>query len=199
MNKKLKLGLMIVLVLSLTAALVAFRPFGDADEDGVDDRTAALAEALGIDVETLEAAFQAAHEKGLAQAVTDGKITQEQADAILTGEFEGQRGQGKYHGAGEPAFLADELGITVEELQTAQQTAHQTLLDQALASGDITQEQYDRMQEHAQNGEGFGPGGPGGRGPGGFPGGPNSEPPEGFERPGGGRHQCPEPSDSADG
>ena len=42
-------------------------------------------------------------------------------------------------------FLAQALGISSEELQAAHERAQQAALDQALADGMITQEQYDRM------------------------------------------------------
>jgi len=42
-------------------------------------------------------------------------------------------------------FLAEELGITVERLQEARAKAARRALDQALADGKITQEQYDHM------------------------------------------------------
>ncbi len=47
------------------------------------------------------------------------------------------------------ALLAEELGITVEKLQSAQEAARARALEQALEQGLITQEQYDRMQLHA--------------------------------------------------
>jgi hypothetical protein len=43
-----------------------------------------IAEAQGVSVETLQDAMQAAHADVLAQAVADGTLTQEQADAILS-------------------------------------------------------------------------------------------------------------------
>ncbi len=43
-------------------------------------------------------------------------------------------------------FLAEELGITVERLQEARQKAADRALDQALADGKITQDQYDHMK-----------------------------------------------------
>ncbi len=55
------------------------------------------------------------------------------------GWFGGGRGNGD-------ALLAEELGITVEELQAAQEAARTRALEQALADGDITQEQYDAIK-----------------------------------------------------
>lgn len=43
------------------------------------------------------------------------------------------------------AFLADALGITVEELQAAQQKAHEAMIAQAVEDGYLTQEQADLM------------------------------------------------------
>jgi len=45
-------------------------------------------------------------------------------------------------------LLADELGVTVEELETAREASRTRALDQALADGQITQEQYDQVQQH---------------------------------------------------
>lgn len=44
-------------------------------------------ETQGLDIDTFHEQMQAAHEDALAQAVADGAITQEQADALLSGEF----------------------------------------------------------------------------------------------------------------
>jgi len=50
------------------------------------------------------------------------------------------------NGIDREALLAEELGITVEDLQSAQEAADTRALDQALEDGLITQEQYDQMQ-----------------------------------------------------
>ena len=46
------------------------------------------------------------------------------------------------------SLLADELGVTVDELEAAREAARTRSLDQALADGQITQEQYDQVQLH---------------------------------------------------
>lgn len=47
-------------------------------------------------------------------------------------------------------YLADALGITVEELQAAQLKAQDAMIDQAVADGNLTQEQADLMKaQHA--------------------------------------------------
>jgi hypothetical protein len=56
-------------------------------------------------------------------------------------------------------YLAEALGITAAELQTAQQTAHEAAIDQALAQGLITQAQADALKERSgmfgRGGRGF--------------------------------------------
>ena len=49
-------------------------------------------------------------------------------------------------------YLADALGITVEDLQTAQTTAYQAAVDQALADGIITQAQADQLKNGTETG-----------------------------------------------
>lgn len=122
-----------------------------------------LADALGISVAELEAAQEAAREAGIAQAVEAGLLTQEQADWILSGEGLGMRGFG-FKGFGHPgmgadaadeaaidhnALLADALGISVDELDAARETAKDAAIAQALADGLITQAQVDLMQVRA--------------------------------------------------
>lgn len=146
---------------------------------------AALADELGITVDELNAARQAAKETVLQQLVADGTITQAQADAILSGE--GLRSLGPLVTPEEmQAVIADALGITVDELeaahaegkrlpelaaelgvaladvQTAVQAAHEAAILQAVADGLITQDQADRMLERQGNGMGMGMGMPGG-------------------------------------
>jgi len=45
-------------------------------------------------------------------------------------------------------FLAEALGITVEELQAAQQKAHEAMIAKAIDEGYVTQEQADLMAAH---------------------------------------------------
>jgi hypothetical protein len=52
--------------------------------------------------------------------------------------------------------IADALGIGVDEYDAALETAHDRVLDQAVAEGFLSQEQADQMRERAA--EGFGPG-----------------------------------------
>ena len=111
-----------------------------------------LATALGITVDELTAAQTAAQDAGLAQAVEQGLLTQAQADALQARAAEGERGPGGrflgrgFGGATDGAqLLADALGITVEELEAAEEAAFAAGLEQAVTDGTITQEQADLM------------------------------------------------------
>jgi hypothetical protein len=107
-----------------------------------------LADALGITQDELTAAQTKAREAGIAQAVKDGLITQAQADAMLnkTGA-DGRGGHINLKGANldQDQYLADALGISVEKLQAAEQTAAKAELAQAVTDGRITQEQADQV------------------------------------------------------
>jgi hypothetical protein len=126
------------------------RGFDGAPVDG--NRSELLAAALGITVDELTAAQTAAQEAGLAQAVAQGLLTQEQADALQARAVESGRGFGG-HALGRGAdgaidgeqLLAAALGITVEELAAAEEAAFTAGLEQAVAAGTITQAQADTM------------------------------------------------------
>ena len=92
-----------------------------------------LADALGITVEDLQAAVDSARD---AVQPEDG----------TTPDF--GRGRGDHDAIrGEmDAALAEALGISVDELQAAQQEARDAALADAVANGDITQEQADLMR-----------------------------------------------------
>lgn len=134
---------------------------GTIDERGIDKGDSSyLADALGITVEELDAAQEAAHAAAIEQAVEAGLLTQEQADWILSGEALGMRGFG-FKGFGHSdiesdeaaidrnALLAAALGISVDELDAARAEAKDAAIAQALADGTITQEQVDLMEARA--------------------------------------------------
>ncbi len=105
---------------------------------------AAIAEALGMTVDELEAArtegqslaeiaaaqdvdmadvrdaVEAAREQAIADAVASGEITQVQADALLSGEPLRLDFSSIFDSEAEQAAIADALGLTVEELEAAQ-------------------------------------------------------------------------------
>ena len=108
-----------------------------------DDHSAILADVLGISEEELQAAVARAREAAIAQAVTDGKLTQAQADAMLAEEGANWDRLGR--GADHDAELATALGITPEELQAAKEEVKARVIAEAVASGEITQEEADAM------------------------------------------------------
>jgi len=116
------------------------------------DQDALLADALGITAEELQTAQQTAHEAAIAKALEEGLITQAQADRLLQGNMPaGRLGFGglldlRNSDIDPQALLADALGISVETLQTAQETAFTAGLAQAVTDGVLTQEQADLMQ-----------------------------------------------------
>jgi len=110
-----------------------------------------LADALGISVEDLQAAQSQATDEAIQQALDQGLITQEQADALRArGEFGhfGFRGDwfGMPNGVDYEALLAKALKVNVEELQAARETAYNAMLNQAVEDGQITQDQADLIK-----------------------------------------------------
>ena len=151
-------------------------PFGGPNSNI--DKGALLAEALGITVEELQAAHEAAREAGIQQALDKGHITQEEADlmaahhalkdyldkealmaealGITVEELQAARDEGKSH-----KELMEDLGLDKETVRQNMQTAHEAAIQQAVADGVITQEQADQIL----SGEGHGGfGGPRGKG-----------------------------------
>ena len=116
----------------------------------------------GVSADQVESALETAHEQ--AQAAIENGERPERGDLAKT--------------------LADELGVSEEDVQQAVQAAHQKRgeqrLNDAVESGDLTEEEADQIRERMENGERGpgerGPGGPGHRGPGGPPsGGPDAD------------------------
>ena len=110
-----------------------------------------LAQALGITTDGLSAAYQKASTAAIAKAVADGLITQAQADAMNANGKAfpfGGRGGGwlAENGIDFNTFLADALGITTDQLQAGRVKAEDARLAQAVADGEITQEQADLMK-----------------------------------------------------
>ncbi len=158
---------------ALAAPALAHGPGGWFGRGGPDaERGERLANELGITVEDLQAAQLRALEKGLTQAVDNGRLTQEQSDLMLAGAKLRQS-------IDRDAMAAATLGISAEELAAAQkagktlrdlvtelgldrqtmaqnaQAAMQEAVDQAVKDGVITQAQADALQE-AKSGLGGG-------------------------------------------
>lgn len=192
-RKAILIGAVVVLVLALGAIAVFAQsdpvtpvpdtdtavPFGRGFDhmhgfggmrgsDAEGDHQADLAAALGITVEELQAAQQKAQAARLAQAVEDGTLTQDQANLMLA--MQALRGELDHE-----AIMAEALGLSVEELQAAQedgtlrdllanitpaelhanmQAAMTAAVQQAVADNVITQEQADLVL--AQDGFGLG-------------------------------------------
>jgi hypothetical protein len=110
-----------------------------------------LASALGITTDALNTAYQSAYSAALKDAVLQGLITQAQADQLTTNgnvfPF-GDRWDDwlTQNGIDFNTYLAGALGISVDELKAAYQTAYNTNIDQAVTDGNLTQEQADMMK-----------------------------------------------------
>ncbi len=99
-----------------------------------------LLEELGIEEADLQAAFQAARVARIEQAVSDGELTQEQADEML------------------------ERMEQAAQVAEARQTLRAAQLEQAVNDGTLTQEQADLLAEFdGKRSPGKGGGGHGGR------------------------------------
>lgn len=112
-----------------------------------------LAEALGFTTEELQTAQETARVAAIDRALEQGLITQAQADALKESNRFSLGGRGGMFGflgmkaeIDHEALLADALGVTVEELQAAQQKAADARIEQAIADGKLTQEQADLMK-----------------------------------------------------
>ncbi len=105
-----------------------------------------LAAALGITVDQLNAARQKANDDALTQAVSQGLITQAQADDIKAGgktfPMEGRwQAWLSSKGIDFNALLANALGITTDKLQAANLQAFNTKVDAEVTAGRLTQDQ----------------------------------------------------------
>lgn len=112
---------------------------------GMGDNDQYLAEALGITEDELATARTTAREAAIQQAVKDGLITQEQADGMLSGTGK-VRIDLRGIDVDQDALLAEALGISVDKLQEAQQSAFEAQLAQAVTDGRVTQAQADQLK-----------------------------------------------------
>ena len=110
-----------------------------------------LADALGITLDKLQAAETAADAEAIKEAVAKGLLTQAQADRLSANAAKGPRfGEfgrfGANSGIDYNALLAQALGITSDQLKTAQQKVQDDNLAAAVTSGAITQDQADLIK-----------------------------------------------------
>ncbi len=132
-----------------TTEVVPLAPSRGGSRLGVDDE--ALAAALGITVDELDVAQEAARIALIDQAVADGHLTAAEGETMKT---DGSRlRNSSQYGYDKDEFLADALGITVEALNEAEWVAYQAEVTAAVEAGTITQEQADLLlaRKAAQN------------------------------------------------
>ena len=167
-NKKVIAGIVGGLLL-LTAGALAALPAGTAAAQGLfhggrggpgghegPGGEAYLAEALGITVEELQAAQTAAWEAAVDQALEDGLITEAQATRLKAqGAAPHGRGRGMlvFLAGDKDAFdfdtlLAEQLGMSVEELSAARDEAFELTVQAGLDSGQLSEEQAELMRAH---------------------------------------------------
>jgi hypothetical protein len=137
------------------------------------DYDAFIAEALGVSVEELQSARQAAHDAALEQAVTEGVITAEQAELLKAGhalrqyldhqeilstalgidiaDLEAAREEGK-----SLPYLFGEMGLEPADVKAAMQSAYEDAVQQAVDDGVITSSQAEQLQDRGFGGRGFG-------------------------------------------
>lgn len=152
-----------------------------------------LAESLGVDMEVVQAAIEAVRAEAIAQAVADGTITQEQADAMAERAELRTVIRDIFDRDAMTAVAADVLGMSVEELEAAKadgvrfpelaeeagiemsvladamEQAKADALETAVADGLITQEQADEIGSREGKGNRGHRGGNGDCAPGGRP------------------------------
>jgi hypothetical protein len=146
-----------------------------------------LVEELGLEMETVQANIQTGLQAAIAQAVTDGTLTQEEADAILVNMALREIGRDLHHEALATALgltaeelqayhdaglrlpeIVDELGLDMDTVREAITTAWDEAVAQAVADGRITAEQAEQLrQPRGGQGQPGRPGGHGGHGNGG--------------------------------
>jgi hypothetical protein len=115
------------------------------------DSNQELADALGITVEQLNTAYQAANSAAIDQALKAGLITQAQADQLKNNGKAfpfGERWSGWLNGSGIDmnALLANTLGISTDALNQAYLKAYNARIDQAVSNGNLSQDQADLMK-----------------------------------------------------
>ncbi|HEY7295934.1 MAG TPA: hypothetical protein VH916_12890, partial [Dehalococcoidia bacterium] len=141
-----------------------------------------LAQKLGISLQQLQAAEKATRDQLIDNAVAAGKLTKAQGDALKAGQKppatpgqgQGNRGPGGMRNLLRNArdifqqhetVLAQKLGISPQQLQTAQKAARDQLIDNAVAAGKLTKAQGDALKSgHKPSGGAGGSRGPGARG-----------------------------------
>ena len=136
----------------------------EAKASRIEEYRAAFAEAVGVTVEELDAAIQAVALARVDAAVEAGKLTEEKAEELRTAVESGER-QGAWAGKrrGAVAFtrggsgageaLADELGVTVDDLTAARKQVALDRIDDAVEAGRLTAEKGEELKAAVESGE----------------------------------------------
>ena len=106
----------------------------------------ALAEALGISVDELHTAQESVRDARLAEAVESGMITEEQVAQIADHQRGGYPFRGRFLGEEFMTALAEELGISLEELERAQAQVREDFIAQGVQEGVISADQVELME-----------------------------------------------------
>lgn len=120
-------------------------------EAKADEARTEFAEALGVTLEELAAAFQQVALDRVDAAVEAGTIDDEKAGelrtAIEAGELAGKRfGKRFRHGGSDgAAAFAEELEVTVDDLAAARQQVALNRVDDAVEAGKITEEEAEEI------------------------------------------------------
>lgn len=134
------------------ASSEAFPPIGNGNGYGSGPDDEALAAELGITVEALTAARTAAHTAVIDEALSQGLITQAQADSLkangtqVPGQWLRLAGTDFLNQIDLHALLAENLNITPEQLTTAMQNVQQAKIADAVKAGQMTQADADLIQ-----------------------------------------------------
>ena len=105
------------------------------------DNEQALADALGIELTELTTAQETAHVAIIDQMVADGVLTEAQGESLKSSGGS-LRGISRY-GIERDEFLANALGISVDELDAAQLVVYEAELAARVAAGELTQAEAD--------------------------------------------------------
>lgn len=125
------------------AAVTAQTAYAHDGRGGGGARGEALAEELGISVAELETAYDTAKDAAVAELVSQGWISDEEAADFLENRGRLPFMRGAYYEplVDEKALLADALGISVDELEAAMAAVGQARVDALLESGAVTEAQ----------------------------------------------------------
>ena len=175
MKRRIKSLVVALVIAGLFSALgvgvVLARGGGDGDREShgvteeekqakAEEARTEFAEALGVTLEELDAAFQQVALDRVDAAEADGTIDADQATelrtAIESGEFAGKRFGRGFRGAGSDGAtaLAEELEVTVDDLAAARKQVALNRVDGAVEAGKITEEQAEEIRAKIEAGEG---------------------------------------------